>query len=103
MKMIIFTLLVFLALCTYAQEPPKEYTNLISKADSLYRLKLYKDAAYTYTEAFRANHWKGFIPDFYGAAKAWAMINNLDSAFRKLDRIISFTRHEVQQSFDPSA
>ena len=94
MKIVFFHIVLFFALDTSGQEPSRRYHALIAKADSLYKHEAYMDAAATYTKAFEVNHWKGFIPDLYGAAKAWTRIGNSDSAFRKLDRVITYTRHE---------
>lgn len=94
MKIVILTIAIFISLFAFAQDPPGKYRELVNKADSLYSQKRYNEAAFVYTKAFQINHWKGFIPDLYGAAKAWAMTGNPDSAFRKLDRVISYARHE---------
>jgi tetratricopeptide (TPR) repeat protein len=94
MKKVFLPIVLIFALSASAQKPSSQYHALIAKADSLYQNKAYRDAAAAYTKAFEVNQWKGFIPDLYGAAKAWAMTGNLDSAFRKLDRVISYARHE---------
>ncbi|WP_162056464.1 DUF6624 domain-containing protein [Pontibacter pamirensis] len=73
------------------QQAPQEYFDLAEKADSLYRAKAYQEAARTYTAAFKLNNWKGYVPDLYNSARAWAQVSNLDSAFRKLDRVITYS------------
>jgi hypothetical protein len=65
-----------------------EYSALIKKADSLYRAKNYKSSAFAYSEAFKANGWKGYPEDRYNAACCWALANVPDSAFFNLNRII---------------
>lgn len=87
-------LLILLASPAFAQEPVSDYRRLVKQADSLYNAGAFKEAAFGYTKAFEANGWKGFIPDIYNAARSWARIGNLDSAFRKLDRVITYSPHD---------
>jgi hypothetical protein len=70
-----------------AQDIPKEYFNLIHKADSLLSSKDYKNASFEYSAAFKINGWKALQNDRYNAACSWAMANYPDSAFFNLDRI----------------
>lgn len=72
------------------QEAPQAYLDLAKRADSLYQAKSYQAAARAYTAAFKSNNWKGYLPEMYNSARAWAQISNLDSAFRKLDRMITY-------------
>jgi hypothetical protein len=65
----------------------KEYHSFIGKADSLYKIKDYKNAALNYSKAFEANGWKGFSWERYNAACCWALIGNVDSSFFNLERI----------------
>lgn len=65
----------------------KEYLIFIKKADSLYRVKDYRNSASNYSSAFKANGWKGLASDRYNAACSWALTGNADSAFFQLDRI----------------
>lgn len=83
----------------FSQQTVNDYPNLITQADSLYEGGSFKEAAYMYTEAFEVNGWKGFIPDLYNSARSWARIGNLDSAFRKLERVITYARHNDFQKF----
>lgn len=83
----------------FSQQTVNDYPNLITQADSLYEAGSFKEAAYVYTEAFEVNGWKGFIPDLYNSARSWARIENLDSAFRKLDRVITYARHNDFEKF----
>ncbi len=73
---------------TGQNEVPAKYTALVQSADSLLQAKIYLPAAYTYTLAFKSFEGKGFIPDRYQAAKAWAMANVIDSAFVQLEKIV---------------
>jgi hypothetical protein len=66
---------------------PKEYYNQTKKADSLFKLKDYKNSAIAFSSAFKVNGGKGLLEDRYKAACAWAMIKNADSAFFQLYRI----------------
>jgi len=66
-----------------------EYKNYISKADSSFKLEDYKNAAKYYSEAFKSFGWKGTETDRYNAARAWTMIDELDSAFYCLNRIVN--------------
>ena len=101
MKFCLFILLFVPA--AFSQQPVTDYQLLITQADSLYGAGLSKDAAYRYTEAFKSNGWKGFISDIYNAARAWARIGNLDSAFRKLDRVITYARHHDFEKYQDFA
>ena len=72
---------------TFGQNIPKEYFDLVKKADSLYNAKDFKNSANIYSEAFKANGWKGPPNDRYNAACSWALAAVPDSAFFQLDRI----------------
>ncbi len=67
---------------------PKEYFDLVKKADSYYAAKDYKNSAKTYSLAFKSFGWKGFINNRYCAACSWALAGNLDSAFYMLEKIV---------------
>ncbi len=86
-KFIFITILILLFRLVHGQKIPNSYYTLITKADSLYKIKDYYNSAITYHEAFRILGNKGKINDRYNAAKAWASINNNDSAFFNLNRI----------------
>jgi hypothetical protein len=73
---------------SFGQSLPKEYVDLCKKADSLYKAKDYKNSAFTYSSAFKANGWKGAINDRYNAACSWALANIPDSAFFYLSRAV---------------
>jgi hypothetical protein len=72
---------------TIGQNIPQEYFDLVKKADSLYNAKDFRNSANKYSDAFKANGWKGFPDDRYNAACSWALAAVPDSAFFQLDRI----------------
>jgi len=63
---------------------PQQYMLLIQKADSLYGAKAYKESAFTYSAAFKANGWKAKTDDRYNAACSWSQAGYADSAFSNL-------------------
>ncbi|MGZ3864672.1 MAG: VHL beta domain-containing protein [Bacteroidia bacterium] len=87
---IIFTITTNLLLTffIYGQTPPPEYKLFIKKADSLFKLKDYKNSAYSFSSAFKTFGNKGSPIDRYNAARAWALINVADSSFDCLSRIV---------------
>lgn len=89
--------LLLTRLAVAQHQVPDAYFQLAKRADSLYRAKAYQAATDVYTQAFKANRWMGFVPDLYGAARAWAMIGNADSAFRKIDRVMTYGTDEEKQ------
>jgi hypothetical protein len=72
---------------TFGQNIPQEYFDLVKKADSLYNAKDFRNSANIYSDAFKANGWKGLPNDRYNAACSWALAAVPDSAFFQLDRI----------------
>jgi hypothetical protein len=72
---------------TIGQNIPQEYFDLVKKADSLYNAKDFRNSANKYSDAFKANGWKGFPDDRYNAACSLALAAVPDSAFFQLDRI----------------
>ena len=68
---------------------PDEYFVLVKKADSLHRVKDYKNAAFTYSSAFKTFGWTGYVNDRYNASCCWAIMGVIDSAFFNLERIAS--------------
>ena len=71
----------------FGQSVSQNYSELVRKADSLYRAKDFKNSAFTYSNAFEVNGWKGNLNDHYNAACSWALANNADSAFSNLNYI----------------
>ncbi len=80
---------LFSATFVLGQSKAPQYSSLAAKADSLYRIKDYKNAASTYSKAFKANKWEGTAAERYNAASSWAMTNTLDSAFAHLNSIVN--------------
>ncbi len=82
-------LLLFFALCLaqYALAQKLNYDGYINVADSLFQVKNYKLAAVNYSNAFKANNWRGTIEHRYLAARAWSMASETDSAFYQLNKI----------------
>jgi len=89
MRKLIISLLFAMWMHTAFSQSISEYKRLVSAADSLYKLGSFKKSADTYSSAFRAIGWKGFIDDRYHAARAWAKANVADSAFYNLEKITS--------------
>jgi hypothetical protein len=77
-----------LSTISFGQTDPEKYFELCKKADSLYNAGDFKNSAYTYSAAFKANGWRGSINDRYNAACSWALANIPDSAFFYLHRAI---------------
>ena len=65
-----------------------EYYFFEKKADSLFNLKDYKNAADAFADAFKAQGGVGLPEDRYKTARALTMINDADGAFAQLFRII---------------
>lgn len=86
MKYFAITILL-LAQISFGQNFTNDYSKFISKADSLYTLKLYEKSTAEYTKAFKSNNWKGSVNDRYNASCTWALAKVTDSAFYHLNRI----------------
>lgn len=82
-----FLFLLITSTLLKGQAIPKEYSNWIKKADSLYKKGDYKNSGNTYSFAFKSLGWKGYPADRYNAACAWALASVPDSAFFNLLRI----------------
>jgi hypothetical protein len=89
MKQTLLLLFILFSLFAFSQKAPKEYLDLIYKAESLFLQKNYKASALAYSAAFKAGKYKIYSFDFYNAGCAWALAGNPDSAFVNLDRIVS--------------
>ena len=87
-KISLLTVLICLTFKIFSQEYSKKYTELVNKADSLYRAKDYKNSAFTYSEAFRTNGWTAKSVNRYNAACSWSMANYADSAFFHLEKLV---------------
>lgn len=97
MKLLTCLICIISAQQLFGQTNTSEYKDLISKADSLYKLKDYKNSALNYSLAFKTLEWKGTSKDRYNAARSWTLANVPDSAFYYLDRIatkLSFSEYD---------
>lgn len=86
-KVFLFIVFISVTILTFGQSIPKEYFDLVKIADSLYNANDYKNSALQYSDAFKANGWKGMPNDRYNAACSWALAAVPDSAFFQLERI----------------
>lgn len=86
-QLIIFLFFSISTTLAMGQNNYQEYDNFIKRADSLYRVKDYKNAALSYSAAFKSIGWIGTQNDRYNAACSWALAGVADSAFFQLNRI----------------
>lgn len=89
MKIIFIFLSLFIAYNCRAQLMSRTYYSNIKKADSVFKIKLYKEASLAYLNAFAANGYTGTAYDRYSAACAMAMAGMTDSAFAQLEHIVA--------------
>lgn len=87
-----FLCLVLAPLLLFCQ--PEPYKNHIAKAELLYGNSQYTASAAEYSAAFETLGWKGYGPDRYNAAKAWAMAGTPDSAFFCLFKLADKLRYQ---------
>lgn len=89
MKTTTFLLVLLIsATSLLAQNDHQKYDDLIRKADSLYQVKDYKNSAFTFSRAFKANDWNATSSEHYNAACSWALANVPDSAFYHLNYVV---------------
>ena len=93
-KFTLCLLSIIWSIIVIGQGLPEEYMVFAKKADSLFAAKKYKEAAFSYSAAFKANGWKGTGGDRYNAACCWAMANCPDSAFFQLNRIATRLKYK---------
>jgi hypothetical protein len=84
---ILFFGFVIFTVSLFGQSNPQKYSDLVRIADSLYNAKDYKNSAFTYSNAFKANGWKATRNERYNASCSWALANYPDSAFFNLNYI----------------
>lgn len=85
MKNLIFIAIIGLTSnLLFGQKDMTEYKLFVSKADSLYRVKDYKNSAQEYQKAFDSNNGKAFPNDRYNAACSFALSDNIEKAFYHL-------------------
>ena len=85
----LFLSLAMAASSLFGQKVSTSYADLVKKASELYNAKDYVNSALTYSDAFKANGWKGTLNDRYNAACSWALANKPDSAFAHLNCIVT--------------
>ncbi len=96
----ISSLLLFFLLCqcSYAQEDRAQYDYWITKADSLYNSEKYSAAAETYAKGFSFLNGKAYPHHRYSAACAYALIDEKDSAFYHLERLLDKSAAYLNES-----
>lgn len=80
-----FILLFFPSVALSAQT--QTYSDLISKAQSLYEAKNYTQAGETFEQAFSLSDKNAKVVDRYNASCSWALAGNSEKAFSQLNRI----------------
>lgn len=83
-KLILITLIGIISNLAYGQNDMSTYSDFIKKADSLYKVKDYKNSAIAYQNAFDANDGKAFYNDRYNAACTFALAGDSKRAFYHL-------------------
>ncbi|MCB2201148.1 alpha/beta hydrolase [bacterium] len=71
----------------FGQSVSQNYSDLIRKADSLYQVEDYKNSAFAFSKAFKANDWNATSNEHYNAACSWALAKVPDSAFYHLNYV----------------
>jgi pimeloyl-ACP methyl ester carboxylesterase len=84
---------VIFTVFSFGQSTPQKYPDLVRIADSLYNAKDFKNSAFTYSNAFKANGWKATINERYNASCSWALANYPDSAFFNLNYIATLMNY----------
>jgi len=99
-----FLVLLIASIGSFGQDTADRYSYFSKKADSLYKAKDYKSAAFTYSKAFESLGWKGSQVHRYNAAGAWALAGFADSAFFQLDNIATKSNYlnYAQITSDPA-
>jgi pimeloyl-ACP methyl ester carboxylesterase len=86
---------ILFAVSLFGQSNAQKNADLIRQADSLYTVKEFKNSAYTYSEAFKANGWKATVNQRYNASCSWALANYPDSAFFNLNYIAKHMNYSL--------
>lgn len=82
-----FLIFVISSSFLFGQRVSQNYSDLVRKADSLYQAKDYKNSAFTFSRAFKANGRNATSKEHYNAACSWALANVPDSAFYHLNYV----------------
>lgn len=83
-KIILIVLIGIISNLVYGQKDMTEYNLYVSRADSLYDAKNYKNSAEEYQKAFDSNDGKAYPNDRYNAACSYALAGNSEKAFYHL-------------------
>jgi hypothetical protein len=83
-NLILIALIGISANLVLGQRDMTEYKLFVSKADSFYQVKDYKNSAQEYQNAFDSNEGKAFPNDRYNAACSFALSGNVEKAFYHL-------------------
>ena len=86
-KILTIVYCILVGYLTYGQNNSKEYNELIIRAKTLSNSDDYKNAALTYSEAFRIQGGSATFGDRYNAACCWSLANYPDSAIAQLYNI----------------
>jgi pimeloyl-ACP methyl ester carboxylesterase len=78
---------VIITVSLFGQNTSKKYSDMVRIADSLYNAKDFKNSAFSFSRAFKANGWNATSKEHYNAACSWALANYPDSAFYHLNYI----------------
>jgi len=73
---------VLFAVSSFGQSSTQKYPDLIRVADSLYNVKDFKNSAFAFSRAFKANGWKASSKEHYNAAIITRLVHGLWQTFR---------------------
>ncbi len=89
MRKLIFVVVFLLFKSAFGQNVSKDYEVYSKTADKLFKNKEYSEAVKFYTKAFNSNNGLATVAHRYHAASCWAQINQPDSAFFQLEKIVN--------------
>lgn len=92
--LVIFALFLALAGECSGQQFGADYAARVGRADSLFQAKQYRESGALFNRAFAGNGGVGYLHHRYTAVSAWAMVNEADSAFYHLFRIIERVQYD---------
>ncbi|MCU0351757.1 MAG: hypothetical protein MUF43_13170 [Flavobacterium sp.] len=64
------------------------YDRITTKADSLYKMKMFEESIGLYNVAFELNNNKGKVKHRLNAACCWVKLGNNDKAFLELEKVV---------------
>jgi hypothetical protein len=90
----------FFELCAQLPQPSEEYIRYTRQADSLRKMKNYKQAAIQYENAFNAENGVANLVDRYNAACMWSLAGDYDKAFYHLEFLHKYEKvYQVPDTF----